>query len=203
MMDKSFFVSHDRLEEYEEFANFKHEEKAQIVEFIQLAYHKESQFVKDYESIPDRLMACLKESSLAEDRAWSIHLVSVGIDVIQKGLVPPELKLTLDMIDDMISCYLARIQNSNDFEMYITFQMLFWEYSQRLRSKVSLLLEEDKALKAMDTKVKITDPCFELVGKIDALRLKIFGGNEKVAKKADEKLAKPTADNWARKGVKG
>jgi len=199
MIDKSFFVSHDKLESYEEFSSFQHEEKPQIVEFIQLAYNRDSPFVRDYESIPDRLMASLKESSLPEDRAWSIHLVSVGVDVIHKGLVPPELKLTLDQIDDMISCYLARIQNSNDFEMYITFQMLFWEYSQRLRTKVSLLLEEDKALKAMDTKVKITDPCFELVGKIDALRVKIFGGNEKVAKKADEKISKPTADNWAKK----
>lgn len=198
--DRSFFIPAHVLDSYEEFSSFDHHEKAHIIDFIQFAYNKESPFVKDYEQLPERLVACLKISMLPEDRAWSVYLVSVGVDPLGVGIMDPDLIKLCNSLDDMIGCFL-RIQNSNDFEMYVTLQMLFWEYSERLRKKVPLTVDEDKALKAMDTKVKITEPCLDLISKIEGLREKIFGLNERAARRAEQKIKakakKPRADSLA------
>ena len=52
--ERSFFVSSEILNSFEEFATFSHPLKDGIVDFIQLAYHKESPFVKNIENISDR-----------------------------------------------------------------------------------------------------------------------------------------------------
>lgn len=200
-LDRSFFIPIGRLEIYEEFSTFANENRIEIINFIQLAYNKNSPLVEQYESLPERLKAALTESGLPEDRAWSLHLVSVGVDLIGDRIVPQEMSIVLNMIDDMITCYLSKIQYSNYFEMYITYQMFFWELTHRMRNKKSMGADE-KDLKNLDTKVDISDPCYQLIGKIDALRVKIFGENERIATKVDLKLRNPNANNWAKKEVR-
>jgi hypothetical protein len=200
-IDRDFFISVERLEMYDEFSTFSHIDRESIIAFVQLAYCKESPLVELYESLNERLQAALKESGLPEDRAWSLHLVSAGIDVVTEKLIDPELTCLLDKIDDMISCYVSRIQNSSLFDEYITLQMLKAEFQYRLRKPVAGDLGEDAMLKAMDTKVKIKQPYLDLQKDINERRVQMFQGNERIAKKVDERLKpKSNANAWAKKG---
>lgn len=170
-------VDLDQLNAYEEFSSFVHPEKKEITDFIQHAYNIESLYVKKYESRSDRLNAVSK------------HIKINDVDVAEY-LTIENCPKQMPLIDDMISCYLSKIQNNHKFELYITYQSLFSEYCHRLRSKVPFGVDEDKALKAMETKVKITQPASDLINVISKLRMEIFGDNKKSATHTDKKVAK-------------
>lgn len=193
--NKSFMVSNDLLMAYEEFATFKHEEKGNIIDFIQYAYNMDSPFVRTYESINDRLQKIGNICQIKDERAFSIlflvgtSIKSVDDDELAKLEAEQNQRLQ-SQIDNMISCYLSRIQNNYKFELYITYQSLFSEYCSRLRSKVPFYIDEDKALKAMETKVKITQPSQDLISSIERLRKEIFGNNTQYADIIDKKVSK-------------
>jgi hypothetical protein len=198
-IDLSFFVPQSRLDMYEEFSSFDHIDKAAIIKFIQLCYHKDSPLIEVYESLPERLQAALKESGLPEDRAWSLHMISVGVNVVSEKMVDPAVSAILDKIDDMVACFLSRIQNSAAFDQYITLQIFEAELKYHLRKPVAGKMGEEVHLKGMDTKVKIKQPYLDMRKEIQGLRAEIFHGNEKVAKKVDDKISRPNANMWAKK----
>lgn len=193
--NKSFMVSSDLLMAYDEFASFEHEEKGNIIDFIQYAYHMESPFVRMYESINDRLQKIGEIVQIKDERAFQIlflvgtSIKSVDDDELAK-LEAEQNQRMQSQIDSMISCFLSRIQNNYKFELYITYQSLFSEYCSRLRSKVPFYIDEDKALKAMETKVKITQPSQDLISSIERLRKEIFGNNTHYAEIIDKKVSK-------------
>jgi len=191
-----FMVSMDRLNAYEEFAKFSHGEKEQIVSFIQYAYHIDSPYVRQYESLNDRFSTIARDCPIEDSRVFAI-LAMNGTKEDNDEAIQNDLLLQ-SYIDDMISCYLSRIQNNYKFELYITYQLLFSEYCHRLRSKVPFNIDEDKALKAMETKVKITQPCEDLIKVIDRYRKDIFGDNSRHADIADKKVARVRPEDYAK-----
>lgn len=184
----AFMVSMDKLNAYEEFSSFVHEEKEQILKFIQYAYNKESPYVKQYESLNDRLSSIAKHITINDENVYSLLALSGTKENYEEEECASDFLQA--KIDDMISCYLSRIQNNLKFELYITRQLLFSEYLHRLRVKIPFDLDEDKALKAVETKNKILAPCEDLIRAIEKDRMDIFGDNLRHAKIADKKIAK-------------
>lgn len=181
-------VKDELLNAYDEFADFDHPEKQNITKFIQYAYNVDSPYVKRYEFLNDRLSIIYKDCHIADDEVCEVLVLQGTLENIgDMKDIPNPLQI---QIEDMISCYLSRIQNNYKFELYITYQSLFSEYTQKLRSKVNFVIGDDKALKAMETKVKITQPASDLITVIDKLRMEIFGDNKKAASIADKKISK-------------
>lgn len=184
----SWMVKDELLNAYDEFGDFDHPEKPSITKFIQYAYNVESPYVKRYEFLNDRLSIIYKDCHIADDEVCEVLVLQGTLENIgDMKDIPNPLQI---QIEDMISCYLSRIQNNYKFELYITYQSLFSEYTQKLRSKVNFVIGDDKALKAMETKVKITQPASDLITVIDKLRMEIFGDNKKAASIADKKISK-------------
>ena len=184
----SWLVNDDLLNAYEEFSSFQHKEKKQITDFIQYAYSTESPYVRQYEFFNDRLSIIFKNHPIEDKEICEVLVLQGTLENIGEAQdIPNPLQLA---IEDMISCYLSRIQHNYKFELYITYQTLFSEYTQKLRSKVNFVIGDDKALKAMETKVKITQPASDLIVIIDKLRKEIFGDNKRAASISDKKISR-------------
>lgn len=197
LIDKSFFIDRLILDSFEEFDSFVHNDKNRIIDFIQLVYNKDSPLVKMYENIGDRIMASVKIAEIPSDSVFVAYLLDQsGASCASDDFENQKL---IYNIDDMISCYLSRVCNNNKWEMLVTMQILYWEYTKRLRMFVSITIDEDKALKAMDLKTKITEPAFDLIKKIEQLRIDIFGDYKAVADVAEKKVRKVSPETWATK----
>lgn len=184
-----WMVPEARLNEYEEFATFVHPDREKILKWLQFTYNRDSPLISRYEDVKSRSVAAYGASGLDMNATYAGYMMDIGTSqlVFIEGMPVGDTAFYVQM-DDMVSCFLARIQNNNRFEALITFQTLYWEYSRRIRTPVSLTLDEDKALKAMEIKTKITEPCFDLIKKIEQLKVDVFGDNKRIADVAEEKV---------------
>ena len=186
---QDWMIPDDQLNEYDEFASFSHPDREGIIKWIQFTYHRNSPLINKYEDIRARSSAAYAASGLQMSATYSGYMLDIGTShlVFIENTPVGDTEFYMQL-DNLVSCFLARLQNSNKFEMLITFQTLYWEYTRRLRSPISLTLDEDKALKSMDIKTKITEPCFDLIKKIDQLKIDIFGENKRISDVAEEKV---------------
>jgi len=199
---RGFFVPLETLLEYEEFSSFvqqKHPDGFRIIDFIQFLYHKDSPLATS-EDLPSKTYKAYELADLDLNASYAQHLLDVGDSqvMITDGIVLGNSQLYMD-IDDMIACYLSRVQNNLKWEIFVTYQSLYWQYTKRLRTPISTLLDDDKALKAMDIKTKITEPAFDLIKKLDMIKKDIFGDYKSIADVAEKKLRKVSPETWATK----
>lgn len=198
---REFFVPLETLMEYEEFSLFVqsgHPDTFRITDFIQFLYHRDSPLSKKYEDLPARTSAAYQMADLDLNASYMQHLLSVGDSqvMIIDGNMVGDSKFLMQ-IDEMIACYLSRIQNNLKWEMYVTYQSLYWQYTKILRNPLSKGLDEDKAAKTMDIKTKITEPAFDLIKKIEQLRVDIFGENKRASDIAEQKVRKVSPETMA------
>ncbi|MFI0436004.1 MAG: hypothetical protein ACH350_09855 [Parachlamydiaceae bacterium] len=184
--DTSFLIDVERLNQYSEFSSFHHEERDNIILFIQWAYNLHSPLTKEYESLEERRMAAKRMVIVGEDSF--IHNLT-HIDRNGKSMYTSEMLSVLEGVEEMIFCYVCLLQNNNDFTAYITFQRLFWQYQRQLLEEVKGEdIGGDKVMNATNTKSKIRADFMALISDIEKYRVKLFGENESVAKKADQKI---------------
>jgi hypothetical protein len=199
--ERDFFVKMETLMQYEEFSQFialRSPDGFRIIDFIQFAFNIHSPLAQKCDDVVQRASEAYKLADLDLNAFYCNHLLNIGESniVVFQGMANEESKFLM-MIDDMISCYLSKIQNNNKWEMLVTYQLLFWEYTKRLRIPISSLVDEDKALKGMDIKTKITQPAFDLIKQIDQLKKDLFGDNKRLAVVAEVKIRKTTPETMA------
>jgi hypothetical protein len=201
----AWMIPESRLNEYEEFSTFAHPDREGILKWLQFTYNKDSPLIDRCEDVKSRSVAAYSASGLEINSSYSGYMLDIGTSqlVFIENIPVGDTEFYMQL-DNIVSCFLARVQNNNKFEMLITFQTLYWEYTRRLRSPISLTLDEDKALKSMDIKTKITEPCFELIKKIEQLKLDVFGDNKRISEVAEEKVRKKVSpETWAQKAKVG
>lgn len=199
---KEFFVPIEKLMEYDEFttfAEFKHADTFGIIDFVQYLYNLNSPLAQN-EDLQNKVYKAYELAGLNLNATYAQHLLDVGDSqvMIIDGVAAGDSEFYM-AIDNMIACYLSRVQNNLKWELYVTYLSLYWQYTKRLRTPISMLLDDDKALKGMDTKTKITEPAFDLIKKLDMIKKDIFGDYKVIADVAEKKLRKVSPETWATK----
>lgn len=198
---RGFFVPLDTLLMYDEICKFVasgHPDRFRIIDFFQFFLNKDSPLSQKHENILTRASEAYRMADLDMNADYCEHLLNIGetkVVVIDGNLVGNSAFYI--QLDDVAACYLSRVQNDNKWELFITLQTLYWEYTKRLRAEVSILVEEDKALKSMDIKTKITQPCVDLIKQIEQLKKDIFGENKRLSDIAETKIRKVSPESRA------
>jgi len=182
----------ERLYQYDEFNSFSHPQKNDIIDFIQFSYNKNSPLTRDYESIEERRVAAanivcdniIPEGSIL----WSLtHIDRNGLlsfDTDTRGIHV--------LIEDMILCYLCKLQNDNIFNVYITTQRLLWKLQRTILEDVDEKIGGDKVAKQMETITKILPTYYHLPEEIEKRRKEIFSTEKNLSDRVSEVIRKPT-----------
>lgn len=167
------------LDRFEVFDNFKHEFRAEIITFIQLAFNKESPLVGAYQDIISRREVAALQAGLDPEKEWVRELI----------------EFKNEEVNDLVHCYLSRVQTNNTWQMLITDQMIFWEYQQSCMEPLNMA-DKDKAMKTRALKTKMAADCVAIAARISGYFQEIFADNAD-AKEAAEKKVRITPEMMA------
>lgn len=147
------------LDSFIEFRTYNHDNREAVFTYIQMVYNRQSPLLTNHPELQDR----------------------------KKAARTLDIDYDNDSILELIDIYLCRIQSSNAFNMLISYQEAFWEANNKLRRKISDGLDEDKVLKAVETKSKLIDYVENLSAKIAVLTNNIFQEDNQLIKRSEKK----------------
>lgn len=160
----SILKKYPELEIYPEIKYFKHKNKEMIMRAVVLLYSHNSPFIMYYQNRNDRYLA-----------VYQYLYIKDGLN--PPKVVPDEWLNIFDRKEEpikmLVNCYLSKIQKYYEFEMLITFEDMFYEMQETLRT-VILDLEDDKKIQAIAKKTAISKDCLNVIQSIKALKNEIF-----------------------------
>lgn len=166
----------EHLQSFTEFAQYKSANRDRIFKFIQLCYSKSSPLIKQFPDLQKR-----KEQAL-----------------LGAGLEPKNFDLDREDIAVLVDVYLCKIQSSNQWDSLISFQECLWESHRVLRAPVWDFIDQDKQIKALETKHKLVAAIETYTTKIEDLYKVIFHSDDKLIDASQKKIRRITPEMMAR-----
>lgn len=154
-MDKNFV-------EYEAVSNFKHKNKAAILEYISLMYDKKSKLNK-IENLEERKLKACSQAKLDSKEEWVIEMMAMKVQEINY----------------LVFIYMGYYQNSNKLHKLLSDQQLFWDMQMKVMDPATPMKERMEMSKASD----------KLLPMIDKGLSEIFGSDD-VVNAAEEEIRK-------------
>lgn len=150
-----------KFSDFKECREFRHPDKAKIIKYIELLYHKDSE-LNGIQNLMDRKMEACKNAKLnpsAED-----------------------IQNIMDMRDEsvnfLIFLYLSQFQSSNEFHQLCMDQQLLWNIQQLLAMPVTSV-DEDEIMKKYEKRTDLSKKATELITKINKGISEIYTSDDK------------------------
>lgn len=161
-----------RLAVYDEFSKYggtpaglPHRDNT--IRYVMYAYDKGSPF-QEFKSLPERNERCLLEAGFKKNKKneWE-----EGMQLMIKGAIPE--------VNQMIGCFLFKIQNCRKFNLYNGMEKAFQDIIENMYSAVDNL-ESDKKERAFKIKIENSVSAITMIGTMEKLEGELFMHREDI-----------------------